>query len=620
MALFTDDFNRADGAIGAAWAGNTGGWSISGNRLLAGGGQYIYPASANDTGRQDVSVVAFTQNGRQLAPTWLYLKSNSNLSNSYWVMFDDSGTNIQTRFVRLINNADTWYDAVNVAVDAAASFTFRATYDNGHLTAYINGAEANTLDDSTHAANGLYGMGVSAGGWYFDNFSGGFENAHLQISPAEVYAGNPLNSLAAELHVAEWSDVDPPSASLSVDQGWLVFQTMETTTRANFSWQSLGYIGTVTVTESEFSATGTFYSSGTPVEGGLDSWPLTEEGGGLLNATGDYCPEGRILTTCEPVDQEGTVNIPTGIDAILGQLGGYFGQVGADIGAVSLPALLYALYETPTPGTYYSVQDVLDALGGSPTSYSHADLNTNLGNVYSSLAASIADVQAAVDAIEVADLTAVLDAISALSTSLNGRLDAIEAKIDGLAFASQASVDAVAGKLDLIQPSNEVSLTSLNVNEAAIGLDVGSVLTLVGLLMGGEEMLTIQTVLDAISAIEPENAGAPVWPGLSGVTVGDAVALDDGLVIDGPLDGLLIHISAAPSRAGRFAFGTVSSWRYCGAVIFRSDRGDYEWNHPIGLDDQVIVPKAMTHADAATLRVEGGFAGTVRPFTVNPPA
>lgn len=115
----------------------------------------------------------------------------------------------------------------------------------------------------------------------------------------------------------------------------------------------------------------------------------------------------------------------------------------------------------------------------------------------------------------------------------------------------------------------------------------------------------------------PTPIAPPVWPGLDGATVGDSVALADGLVVDGPLDGLLVQITGTPAQSYQYPFGDTASYRWVGAVIFRSDRGDFEWFEPIGLDHQVITPKTMAHADSATFRVTGAWTGTVRPFTVN---
>jgi hypothetical protein len=109
---------------------------------------------------------------------------------------------------------------------------------------------------------------------------------------------------------------------------------------------------------------------------------------------------------------------------------------------------------------------------------------------------------------------------------------------------------------------------------------------------------------------------APVWPGLSGVTLGTPVALSNGLVVAGPLAGLLIDITAVAPPVSYYPFGAVKSFVRAGAVIFTTDNGDSEFPQPFGPEDEIITPKVMVTAASATLRVTTGIVGTVRPFTI----
>lgn len=109
---------------------------------------------------------------------------------------------------------------------------------------------------------------------------------------------------------------------------------------------------------------------------------------------------------------------------------------------------------------------------------------------------------------------------------------------------------------------------------------------------------------------------APVDPGEARKTYGETLALSNGLVIPGPLDGVKIAITAHPSGSGRWAFGEVSSWNNVGAIIFQADGGDYERAITIGLDSQTVVPVAMVRAASATLRIHGAWEGTITPWTI----
>jgi len=112
----------------------------------------------------------------------------------------------------------------------------------------------------------------------------------------------------------------------------------------------------------------------------------------------------------------------------------------------------------------------------------------------------------------------------------------------------------------------------------------------------------------------PEPIAPPVWPGIADVTLGTPVALSDGAVITGPLDGLLLNVTGHPTGSGKFAFGGYRSWRYLGAVLFISDNGDAEWPSQIGPEQQVITPRSMKSAASAVFRLNAGFTGTVTPW------
>jgi hypothetical protein len=149
----------------------------------------------------------------------------------------------------------------------------------------------------------------------------------------------------------------------------------------------------------------------------------------------------------------------------------------------------------------------------------------------------------------------------------------------------------------------------------------GPVFTTAG--TGAEEINTWQTVLDNASflllrdRIFATSVGtAPIWPGLSGVTLGAPVALSDGLVVSGPLSGVLVAITSVPTPISYYPFGTIKSFVRAGALCFTTDNGQSEFPEPFGPDSQVILPKTMTQADSATVRLASGIVGTITPFTI----
>lgn len=109
---------------------------------------------------------------------------------------------------------------------------------------------------------------------------------------------------------------------------------------------------------------------------------------------------------------------------------------------------------------------------------------------------------------------------------------------------------------------------------------------------------------------------APVWPGLSGVTLLTPVAIANGVTITEAMDGCLIAVASYPLNRGQFSFDGVISVRNLGALAFFSDNGDEEFPQTLGFTSAVYLPKSMAHAAGLVLRTTGGVTGTITPFTI----
>ncbi len=140
---------------------------------------------------------------------------------------------------------------------------------------------------------------------------------------------------------------------------------------------------------------------------------------------------------------------------------------------------------------------------------------------------------------------------------------------------------------------------------------------------GSEEINTWQTVMNEAqfralreTIFGATIATAPVWPGLASVTLGTPVALSDGLFLNGPLSGVIVEVTSVPSPISFYPFGAIKSYVRGGAIVFTTDNGDSEFPQPFGPDNQVILPKSMTSADGATVRLPSGIVGTITPFTI----
>ena len=109
---------------------------------------------------------------------------------------------------------------------------------------------------------------------------------------------------------------------------------------------------------------------------------------------------------------------------------------------------------------------------------------------------------------------------------------------------------------------------------------------------------------------------APIWPGLTGVTLGAPVSLDVTVTIALPMDGCLVSITAVPSKTGFYTFGGVVSYRNIGAISFVSDDGSNEFPQGLGFASALYCPKVMAHASGVVVRCAPGVTGTITPFTI----
>jgi len=118
------------------------------------------------------------------------------------------------------------------------------------------------------------------------------------------------------------------------------------------------------------------------------------------------------------------------------------------------------------------------------------------------------------------------------------------------------------------------------------------------------------------SALAGAVTGAPVWPGLAGVTLLTPVAIADGVTITEVMHGCLIAVTGYPLNRGQFSFNGVISVRNLGALAFFSDNGDEEFPQTLGFTSAVYLPKSMSSAAGLLLRTTGGVTGTITPFTI----
>ncbi len=199
--------------------------------------------------------------------------------------------------------------------------------------------------------------------------------------------------------------------------------------------------------------------------------------------------------------------------------------------------------------------------------------------------------------------------------------------INNLSFANFA---APVEDLSTVQPSDTVKswlerVTGLTWHDYPL-YNVGTTTSFVWTSDYAAGVVVVCTLTDAelhqLAGTAPTAvATAPVWPGVGKVTLGSPIAFgpnDTGVSVPGPLDGILVHITAYPAYKGVFSFAGDVSVRNIGAVTFTSDNGQDELPQTLGFTQAVYVPKTMTQAQAAKVRVIPGVSGTITPWTRTP--
>jgi len=123
--------------------------------------------------------------------------------------------------------------------------------------------------------------------------------------------------------------------------------------------------------------------------------------------------------------------------------------------------------------------------------------------------------------------------------------------------------------------------------------------------------------LKADLGLSSTSKSAPIWPGLSNVTLGSSTALSNGLVVTGPMDGVIVAITSAPAGKAKYVYGTVAAYQHVGALSFESDNSDQEAFQPLQFESQVYVPNTMMQAASVRFKVDPAVTGTVTPWSAN---
>lgn len=648
MSTFTDDFERADGGLGNNWVVDGGSASIASGVAVVAGYARVRQSSLNASGRQE-ALCTFNLAVNGDLSVGLGIKSDSPMANYYRAFGTDTLSAPKWILYKVTANNPVELKAVVGSTLSTGAHTMRFLYNDGILTLWIDGALIWTYADSTWGANTSAGLAPWVGGGKYEDFTFyGDESVTLDVDPSPIgNFGNSTDITITGVGTA-WTTGTPGSPTFTVDHGTLSNQEVTSTTTATATYTPGTFLGIATFADPSTGATCMVtVTSDTSVvfppsgAGGLSeaviAWlDAQAEHGGLVLADNDESTGevegvslkgafGELLIGKRKAVGEAPYAdyLTAALADIYARLWGgeewqevSFAESGTNAVKTDLTALR-DLWLTANPPTTYTVLDVLGLLGGVPLA-NHQDILTAIAGI-------VVDNSEVIDAIEAAQgdplatIKAVLDSLFVLGGSeANYNLASVKGWIEAAQGTNTPTIRDVLNKLGTSGNTIEAridALSDLIVTETTLQ---GMLDILLAAVTGGAG-ISIATatddIIDAINGIPAPDLPTNLWPGLAGVTLGDAVAISNGLVVTGPMHGILVNITDAPAGAGKYVFGDVNSWQHTGGVIFCSDNGYYERAESFGLEQQILVPRTMEMAASAVLRVNSGWVGTVRPWT-----
>lgn len=646
---WSDNFNRADGPLGAAWTTIVGSPSISGNKVVASTESVAVVAGASVPGNQSATITV-TGNFGNYYTAGIVLKSDGTAQGCYTGNIRNYGFGWQAQIYKgtISGNANI----ANVAGPGTLvdPYSFTLEYVSGTLNLRVNGSVIATANDSDHSAHTGLGIVVYGTGQTLDDFNtSSWTSQTLTITPDPLWVGGGLIQLTATGVGTAWDPGNPADTTFSADHGTITAQAINSATTATLFYTPADYFGTITFSETKYGLQDTVTATVIPPEGqGNTACPFNAGFIADANAAGSAHPNSLVVTEASLIHATEAPELNVDIIQAIAEIWAgmyHFGGIHGGQTAIDYLQGLVTLISgevTPTvqlytPARATSIREELEGVTNrlktliTPTEYT-------LENVIASVKGldnrSVTQVYDLVDALPPDQSAAILTWLNTYLGTTGPTLNQLGTMISDLATIAGYTLgdvlDAIAAipgtdltpvmnKLNTIQPNASHTLTTITDTLTDLHSDLNVVRVDVDDIRGpsnytlGSVMTRLDDIMTAISGIGDERL--PLWPGLAGVTLGTELPLADDLSVPGPLHGLLFTITASAPRAQSYLFGTVASWARVGQVLFVTDRGDYERSQTFGIDRQVLTPVTMERAASALIRLNANWEGTVRPWT-----
>lgn len=702
--LFSDNFNRSNGALGGNWATISGSPAVSSNHMTASGasvGLAINPAA---TGYPDQAVQATMLYG-STATYYGYLvaRSDATFANAYYIncYISGAGGNPYVDLYKRVNSQTVRLATVWFTPDNTTSHTFRLECVGTRLRVYIDDVLWLDFNDASISGGDYVGCAsYGSGCWWDDFYTYDAYAAGLSVYPSEVQEDSVDNNLTLWGEGTNWTPGTPGSPTFTCLLGSITYQEILTATTAVILYTAPSYVSSDVIADPDSGATakvaigyapagpGQFTEQAvadltqlastareipaipgdTPFEQLLnfsalwapENAPDLEDWGLEVNAIWSRVhtelPEPYTLaehaaradtfaeaaqtaadaaqasaeaaqTAAESADAQltalttGTPNTISGLNDSIKGIGDYSNTALMNaINALSEPDLsaVTDLINAMTGSGTYNLQSITDRIDALRTisDYTLGDVLTATGAVRGSGNPDIAAVLTAIAALpqSPADIASVLSAIS----NLDGDVAALKTVADGIVVTQSAHTSSLAGLTSTLGTVASGVAAIPDLISAGTGTISGLLSTLSTLVTDKAALVlaAIQAVADAIAALAGAGDTAPIWPGVAGVTKGEAVAIVDDTEVAGPMDGVIIDLTTVPPGKGFWTVATHNAYKYAGYVAFVSDDGDADEQQYLGFDEAVYVPKRLKRAASCLIHCAPGIEGTATPWDV----
>lgn len=645
MGIFTDDFQRANGALGGNWVTIYGSPLITGGNVYGTTGWSTIDTTLSESGRMEATVHVFRAESTTIR-SGVIVKADGASAVGFWAGVD--GAAVPYRFA--IRSGGSHTGGILASVELAGIpgpfLTIKLAWEDGNLQAWLNGALLIEYFDVLYASNtyaGIAGGGAAAGVADFRLITGGA--VAFDVSPNVVgNFGDPVE-LALTGTGTAWTPGTPGSPTFTTSRGTITAQVVADATHATLTVDFGNYLGPVTFTDPSTGETDTImvtsdpaYLPGITGQLSVDAVAYIERSA-IAEASPTIANREMLIQESGP-----SVTLVSGVNAIrLGTIDKTYAPGGVD----ATNALLYRLWKvlnnwneqgtyawTPTRDTslkedleylvnefYFlrgvgdlTLEDVLDSLKGIGD-YSHTALMDAITALQPTDLQPVLDAIAAARGNPVANLRQIVIHLDALRTINDWTLGNVKAWIEAIPGGSvdlQPVLDAIAALSSQLTSST----TNIRNDIAALGLVVVAVETLLGTVDVAVSGVAgvVADVLEIVQGLENRPSPA-LWPGLANATLGTEVALIDQLELTTPMHGILVNVTTPPTRTGRREIGGRLMDYGVGEISFLTDNGYAEpWQY-MGFRQAIYTPRTMGRASGAIFRVLAGAAGNVRPWT-----